>query len=602
MCGILGTINFKTETSLIKKSLSNMAHRGPDDSGISKCDDGVFFGHNRLSIIDLSENGRQPFISNCSNYTIAFNGEIYNYIELREELKKHGIFFKTSTDTEVLLEAYKFWGKECIRKLNGMWAILIWDNLKKQLFVSRDRLGQKPLFYAEIEGGYVFASEMKGIIPFLKEVIPSKNFHILQKNITHYESTKDCLISGIYRFPSSTNGIIKKNGKLEMSTYWNALEPSYRKTSRNYSEEVEEFNALLEDSCRLRLRCDVNVGTTLSGGLDSSSILAHNVLLSKKEKSKNGIEAFTASFKGSEIDESNYAADVINYLNVKGNFLDINPLENWDNIIDSIYLTEDIYLTCPIPMLEIYKKIKSSGITVSIDGHGADELFGGYFFSVQDLSLNGLTSFRTLKNVKDISYDSYASLFSQMPQKAFNRIAKRDLVGRYESLIDNDNFNKLDYFNKILYIQTHKTILPTLLRNYDRYSMASGVEVRMPFLDYRMVEFAFQIGYNSKIRNGYTKTIVRDSMRGLIPDNVIERKDKIGFNSPMTNWMKNDLKEYFLDTISSQSFLNSSLINPKEVKKIISDTIFKPYSYRLGEEAWSKFSPYLWEQAFINKK
>ncbi|WP_420322305.1 asparagine synthase (glutamine-hydrolyzing) [Flagellimonas sp.] len=610
MCGILGTVP-SSGFDQFKSALDTLTHRGPDSYGIENISDEVSLGHRRLSILDLSENGHQPMFHESKKYAIVLNGEIYNFLEIQKELRDLGHSFRSASDTEVLLKAYIQWGEDCVLKFNGMWAFAIWDVEKRRLFMSRDRYGKKPLFYTQVDGKFVFASEMKAIFPFLKEMEVSDDFHWMKKNIFFYEATDKCLIKGIKRFPAGHNGFLE-NGKLTISRYWNTLD-TLVDVPKRYEDQVEHFRELFLDACKLRMRADVTIGTALSGGLDSSATIAAMANLSKNNKSYSNDwqHAFVAAFPGTPLDESHYAKMVTDHLGIGATFVDIDPLKHWENIEHYFYLFEDLYITSPLPMIMLYGAVKDNGVTVTLDGHGADELLSGY----QQGALESLWDARfSPKNTKDILNIYQESINEDKVQyervgnaKLYSNFMIRKmgkkLLGKKMPSIDNGhiNFNKLDNHSQYLYAMFHENILPTLLRNYDRYAMINGVEIRMPFMDHRIVSFVNSLPYSSKIGNGYTKRIVRDALDPYLPKEITWRKSKIGFSSPIVDWMQNELSEWFLDNVNSKSFLESNLVErPKKLQEKITNIVTKQSnSFTEAQNCWTEFSPYIWEKAIF---
>lgn len=606
MCGILGHIP-QCNPEVFKASLDLLYHRGPDGFGIWNAEDNkAIIGHRRLSILDLSENGKQPMIW-ADRYVITFNGEIYNYVELKKELEQKGIRFKTTSDTEVLLALYAEEGSNCLKKLNGMWAFAIYDKQENTVFLSRDRMGKKPLFYCQIGNAFVFASEMKAIYPFLKEVTP--NIDLVNKakaDMFCYENTSNCLINGIQRFPSASFGIYK-NGTLQISNFWKPLE-NLIKAPKRYEEQVEMFRELFIDACKIRMRSDVTIGTALSGGIDSSATISTMSYVSKHlqgEYSRDWQHAFVASFPGSDFDETATAKRVAENIGVNATYLNIDPLKDLDKLFYYSYIFEEFYLTSPIPFIQLYGKIKESGTTVTLDGHGSDELFGGYAFDLKpklfDDYPNPFELKKTLQTIEDCAGNdriiSNGRVFLE-----YKYITKSNL-GRLNTMSGQISDNGLDNLNNRLYQSSFETILPTLLRNYDRYSMINGVEIRMPFLDHRIVSFAFSIPASSKVRNGYTKAIVRDAMKGFFPDDIRLLKKKTGFNSPFTEWLKGPLKDWVFDQMGSQDFKTASFINSKQVAEKIEKLIGNSdASFQDGEEAWTSLMPYVWEKSLQYSK
>lgn len=603
MCGILGIIG-NYDSINFNIGLNNLSHRGPDGWGIWE-DLKITLGHRRLSIIDLSDNAKQP-MEVLDRYVITFNGEIYNYLELKHELELSGFKHRTNSDTEVLLNAYIKWGGDCVHKLNGMWAFAVWDKLEKILFMSRDRIGKKPLFYSQNSDWFAFSSEMKGLYPLFNNDI-EVNYDLVQKATLDpfcYESTKNCLIKNINRFPAGCNGIFS-SGELKITKYWHPLNQLI-KVPRKYSEQVEMFRELFEDACKIRMRSDVTIGTALSGGLDSSSIICTMSGLSKKNNpdiNKDWQHAFIACFPDTTIDETHYAKIVTDYINVKGDFINIYPEEDLDKMFYNTYLFEELYYAPLIPFLQLYSNVKERGVSVTIDGHGADELFGGYHFDTNLALIDALPNILKFNELIDTIWESVKSV--EKDKKIYDKL-KFALIHKY-SLLKNfsknstheSKYENLDFFNSRLFDSTYNTVLPTLLRNYDRYSMINGVEIRMPFLDYRILQFAFSIPYSSKIRGGYTKAIIRDALKDILPQEISQRKSKIGFNSPMAFWLKRpEVQEWLFDQMSSTEFVNSNIINSKSTREKLEAVMKKDsLSYLEAENSFKLFMPYIWEKS-----
>jgi len=613
MCGIFGHIG-KISAEQANICTDRLAHRGPDGKDVQRLGN-VTLGHRRLAILDLTDQGRQPMSYADHRYWITFNGEVYNFIEIRTELQAKGYTFKSNSDTEVILAAYAEWKEQCLERFNGMWAFAIWDAKEQLLFLSRDRFGKKPLFYIEVPGGFAFASEMKALFPLLTDVRPNIRLIKNPARIFQYESTPECVIEGINRFPAGHFGRWKDN-KLTIHRWWCTLDHIHE-VSGSYNDHVEHFKTLFFDACRLRMRSDVPIGTALSGGLDSSSAISAMAYIGRGDKgtriSEDWQHAFVASFPGTPLDESRYAKMVTDHLGIGATFLDINPLKVIDRIYDYLYLFEDLYITSPIPFMMTYGAMRSQGIKVTIDGHGADELFGGYSFDYLYALVDAGLNLKTANMVLNTFYEAYpkGSEQFQLPPKwmywakwhAIN-LASRILRPSFRPSRDTDHprWKDLDTLSRILYASTHESILPTLLRNYDRYSMANGVEIRMPFMDHRIVSFAFSVPWMSKIRNGFSKSLVRDAMAPLMPHEVTYRRSKIGFNSPIVDWMRGPLKSFFLDIINSSSFKDCILIDPSNVTRKIKHVMENPrVSFSSGEQAWMLLTPYLWEQAVIKR-
>ena len=612
MCGILGTFNLDISQDRLSQCLDKIKHRGPDGGGIWQ-DDLCSLAHRRLSILDLSELGKQPMIAEDGRYIIVYNGELYNFIEIKRELELLGICFCSNTDTEVVLNAYIQWKEKCLEKFNGMWAFAIYDRNDKNIFLARDRFGVKPLFYARLGEGFAFASEMKALAPILPNLTP--NYQILN-NINqyfNYEATNTCLFNEINRLPAGYYAYINKS-EICVKRWWRTLD-NLIDVPHRYEEQVEIFRELFLDACRIRMRSDVTLGTALSGGLDSSATICAMANIVKKgaEKRVNNDfqHAFVASFPETILDETYYARKVTDYLKIDSTEVVIDPIDGLKKMPQYIYLFEDIYITSPVPMMQLYDVVKKSGVTVTLDGHGADELFGGYPTDILYALLDSGTDVNSIKEILTTYFHLFLNSGSEKKVSYMHRytdfmirhLAKKVLqVPTFDRVIDtecSEKFKEMGHFERVLYNSTHTTILPTLLRNYDRYSMASGVEIRMPFLDYRIVQFAFSVSWRAKLHGGYTKSIVRDALRDIMPPEIVERKTKIGFNTPIVEWMKGPWKEWLYDTMESVDFKQSSVIHASNIRTMVDRVINNDNtSFAEGEKAWEMLMPFLWEKYF----
>ncbi|MFM9882287.1 MAG: asparagine synthase (glutamine-hydrolyzing) [Burkholderiales bacterium] len=610
MCGIFGVVGHIRKDHA-QTCLDTMEHRGPDGHGLWQTSD-VTLGHRRLSILDLTATGKQPMSYGKDRYWITFNGEIYNFIEIKRDLEARGHAFNGTSDTEVILAAYAEWGIDCTTRFNGMWAFAIWDTQEKSLFLSRDRFGKKPLFYARIGENFVFASEMKAILPLLPTVKPSSDFDWMKKNIFTYESTDKCLIEGIKRFPAGHSGVLK-DGKLSVHRYWNTLDHLVAVPAR-YEEQVEQFRELFIDACRIRMRSDVPIGTALSGGIDSSGVASTMAHIAKNlagdRVADDWQRAFVATFPGTPLDETHYAETVVRKHNLNATYIAIDPTRSLDKLDHYFYLFEELYITSPIPMIQLYGAMRQGGVIVTLDGHGADEMFVGYPKELFEAAIDCHIDADEIANLYRDMMPANSSQFSVIKNNKLlyayfmvRKLAKEMLGRRYHSAdAKHPGFAKLDRFNQYLYALTHDTILPTLLRNYDRYAMINSVEIRAPFMDHRVMSYAFSIPMRSKIGGGFTKKIVRDALAPFMPNEITTRKSKLGFNSPIVDWMKNQMKPYFLDAINSESFRTSSLIDSARVKKRIEAVVSGAEPrFAFAEKTWTEFVPYLWEQAMLRR-
>lgn len=621
MCGLIGTIGFKDHTKL---NIEILSHRGPDAMGSwnSSIDEfPAVLGHTRLAILDLTEHGNQPLLSKDDRYVLVFNGEIYNFIELRLELESKGQVFHTKSDTEVFLKGLILEGPSFQMRCNGMWSFCLWDRKEKTALFGRDRFGKKPLYYHTLSRNrLVFASEMKGIYPFLNTVKPNEDINIYLQKLFDYESSEYCVISGIKRLPPGHYAIYK-DGKFQPYRWWNTLD-HLEDVSNSYEEQVEKWREIFLDAVKIRMRSDVRVGTALSGGLDSSAIfssmsyLASNDKKRQERQSQDWQNGFCSHFPGSSLDETKYARIVANATNTSLQEITIDPKNfNW-SINEAFYQVEDPYLTLSLPMLETYLAISKAGIKVTIDGHGADELFSGYgelssAFKSSNLKqsaelvsiINSIKSGKYMINNENILINHFKQKliiflksYLRKPVNLFKNIfVKRDWEFlRYKLEFKDQShfqFKKLDPLSKDLYEIFHLTILPTLLRNYDRYSMASGVEIRMPFMDHRLVSYTFSLPWTSKVGGTYTKRIMRDALKGILHESIRSRRDKIGWNAPLHEWLKNSLRGEIEELIEKKVFSKKEKDIWQNFQKITNP------NFEEGQKVWMTLMPNLWKRS-----
>lgn len=624
MCGIFGVINQNIEPARAEHCLNTLYHRGPDGGNIWQ-EDKITLGHRRLAILDLSDKGSQPMAYADGRYMLVFNGEIFNFLEVRAALEKKGYTFNSDSDSEVLLAAYDCYGEKCVNEFNGMWGFAIWDRVKKTLFMSRDRFGVKPLYYIYLnkeKTAMAFASEMKALMPLMDEVKPNRGIVCNADRIVYYESTQECVIEGIYRFPAGSVGEFcpGKDSGIRISRFWNTLD-HLMELPKTYEEQVELCREIFLDACKIRMRSDVTIGTALSGGLDSSATICAMAHISGAEEdlrmSNDWQHAYVATFPGTTMDESAYARQVTEYLGINSTFVEIDPVGAMDRLEEFAYLQEDVYLTSPIPMMLLYGALRADGTIVTIDGHGADELFGGYTFDF----VQALKDART-KEEKNMVLTAYIESFPKDGSNVAMKnptpwgVRKEDLIRKLADIknahkqpykkiraASDPRYKKMDTLGKRLYVSSHETILPTLLRNYDRYAMANSVEIRMPFMDYRMVSLGMSLPWSSRLHNGFSKSIIRDAMAPFMPKDIAYRRTKIGFNTPIVEWMQGPLKDYFTDMVSSSDFINCDLINSSAVRADVMNVINNPNaSFAMGERAFVQLYPYIWEKSFLKHR
>lgn len=618
MCGIAGYFLFNgvatSQNIDIQVMTDILTHRGPDDYGFY-IKDGVALGHRRLAIIDLSSRGHQPMISNNGRYCIVYNGEIYNYRELKSDLSRVGVVFHTDSDTEVILAAYETWGADCVRRFNGMWAFCVWDTQERKMFCSRDRFGVKPFYYYMDAGLFLFASEPKAITGALtktKAINYDYLYYFLSNGIlfdaesTFYEEIK-CLLP-------AHNCVIDCHG-IKTYRYWDY--PSEKIDTYDYSDPVGSFRDLLWDAVRLRSRSDVEIGTTLSGGLDSSAIVA----IFRELFPKSSHRTFSAVFREEGCDESEYMEEAVNAYRLDPTYISPNNVGLFDTLKSVVKaLDSPILSPATFPLWKIMYAAHNAGIKVLLDGQGADELLAGYDYqlipayihslfrrAVQNPTKENITEFMaqskpwlTLSRVKWMV--RYLLPFT----KSFYRHgsgATNIFTAEYLSSINKGNKEQeiVKYgepLNNALY-QTHsKTILPGLLHYGDAISMAFSVEYRAPFMDYRLVEYCFGLGHDKKINNGYTKYLLRESMRGTLVDSVRLRKSKYGFNTPLYEWLSDKDYDQFLDILNSKRSKERGVFDVNKLQAVMKQG--RETRQRLGNYMLRWVSTELWMQECID--
>lgn len=611
MCGLIGFWGdgFAARKDVLKKlCLPRLRFRGPDELSFAGYpNERLLLGHSRLRILDLTKHGGQPMLSPEGEQAIVYNGEIYNFCEIRRDLEKRGGIFQSNSDTEVFLRAFAIWGPEAFLKCNGMWSVAFYNFKEKRLFLSRDRFGKKPLFWTRLHDGFAFASEMKALLPLLTEAKPNRELLRRPSGYMHYEATEECLVEGIHRFPAGCWAEVRE-GQLEIHRYWNTLDHLPSIPGR-YEEQVEMVREIFVDSCRLRMRSDVPIGTALSGGLDSSAtlaVMAHCGRQTSIRQAGSWQNAFTASFPGSFLDETEYAREVCRHVGIPFHPVLLSGEKALENLPEDIWKFEEVYLAAPSPFMEVYRRIRESGTVVTLDGHGADELFGGYPFdyleAVYDAGPNLASALEILKTWES-QWPQKTDEFSP-PYRCRTKHLARLWIRRWRKTLQGKHpkpgpgMEKLsDGLSHKLYESVHSTILPTLLRNYDRYSMAHGVEIRMPFMDHRLVSLAMALPWTSKIRGGYSKAVLRDAVAPYLPETIVRRKAKIGFNPPASQWMRGPWREFLQDTMASRDFQECDFIDPVQASQAVQRALNSP-DFHLAEEAWVKIVPYLWKKYF----
>lgn len=629
MCGIAGIYNLKKDQQpRLQEHLKVMeklqAHRGPDGTGLWVHENGfVGFAHQRLSIIDLSQEGDQPMTDESGNW-IVFNGEIYNYLEIKREL---GIdSFKTKSDTEVILRAYLKWGKDCVNHFRGMFAFALWDEQEQSLFCARDHFGIKPFYYAIVGDTFYFASEIKTILPFLSEIETDLEgvkdyltFQLVLGNKTLFRGVSQLL---------PAHFLTISNGDISEKQYWEVYYESDFNHSAKYFEQ--ELSERFHDSINIHLRSDVPVGAYVSGGVDSTSIAS----IASDIKGPENFMGFVGKFSsyGEAFDESRFAQAAADIKGFELKSIDISSQDFIENIEKVIY-----HLDFPVAGPGSFPQYMVSQLAakdrkVVLGGQGGDEIFGGYtryliayFEQCIKGAINGnvtgsnfvvtyesiIPSLVALKNYEPMLKNFWSEgLFDPMDDRYYrlvNRAPNLDKEIRWELLepysakesfkqiFNGDNVKKESYFD----LMTHfdfKTLLPALLQVEDRMSMAHGIESRVPLLDHKIVELAATIPADIKFKNGDMKHIFKNVTKPYLPKQILERKDKMGFPTPLNDWINGDAKSFVMDILGSSQALGRDIID----NRIVRDSLDKEGRY--SRKVWGLLSLEIWQREFHDKQ
>ena len=624
MCGIAGVVDLENRQagSNIEAMVATMGHRGPDDEGylladlshgnwvacsggktmrklslpsIRKEKNGTYnlaLGHVRLSVIDLSEAGHAPMSYQNGNLWITYNGEIYNYLELREELKGRGHTFQTVTDTEVILHAYEEWGIDCLGHFNGMWAFAIVDLRRNRIFCSRDRAGVKPFYYFYDGRRFCFASEIKALLEI-------DNFSIKpnEQIIADYlfsgllDHTHETFFKNIYQLRPGGYLLLEGN-RLIVQSYWDIEAKEVR--FAHEADYADRFFELLQDSIRLRLRSDVPIGSCLSGGLDSSSIvcLANRVLFYGQSIDPKLVgerqKTFSSCFEDSIYDERKFIEFVIQQTGAERNYVFPQPNNFLKDLTKLVWHQDEPFgSTSVYAQWNVMKLAKERGVTVLLDGQGGDELLAGYLPSFYFLFSHALKKWDLVRLIKEIK--GFWKNYRKMPEQFIPRMLAAIVPNGVKPLVRKfmkggigwaeKGFQKRYYrsfrkpakfehdLDNYLYEIFRFSVLPGLLHYEDRNSMAFSIETRLPFLDYRLVEYIFSLPPEQKIKDGVTKAILRNAMKGTLPEAVRNRKDKMGFVTPEDIWFRTVLREGIEEILNSKEFAERDYFDVPKLKQ-----------------------------------
>jgi len=640
MCGIAGIINKNgIESGQLQKMSEVLRHRGPDDEGYvmislegsytflrgrdtipelsgipnikEKLSDQVIgMVHRRLSIIDLTATGHQPMTYQNDQLLIVFNGEIYNYKEIRHELKNKGYKFTSESDTEVIMASYIEWGELCVNRFIGMWSFALYDKRKGELFLSRDRFGIKPLYFVHKDNKFAFASEIKALLA-LDFVEAKANINAVIEFLA-FGNTSDPsgnLFAEIEVVPEGCSLLVDiKNGSKKLSRYYDLEKATEGKLFNSESEAIEEFRSIFQNTVQLHIRSDVPVGVNLSGGLDSSSLTAFMAM----ELGGKPFNTFTAAFHQVDLDESGFAKLVTGrYPSIIPHYTYPDIHVFWDELDKQIWHHDlPFHSTSMFAQWEVMKLAHNNNIKVLLNGQGADEMLGGYYNFAGIYILDLIKQLKLVKAVheynsikknytKNINSAISRALYAFLPEYLKTIARKNQRIGMqfisqdyqpYISKIKPPELYGKDY--RSLSINAVKNGLQQLLRYEDRLSMAFSIESRVPFLDHRLVEYSIALDSSLKLKDGWTKYILRKSSEPFLPKDIIWRKDKMGFLTPANQW-KNELNKELIAYLENEKFL--PLFDKNKIIEVCNKDLHHPTHI---SEFWKMIALLKWSNVF----
>lgn len=605
MCGISGIINKNraaVDAAEIRAITDLVAHRGPDGDGFY-FGDSFAFGHRRLAIVDVSKAGEQP-MSYLGRYVITYNGEVYNYVELKLQLSRCGYVFRSGTDTEVILAAYDKWGRDCVEHFNGMWAFAIHDIARRLIFCSRDRFGVKPFYYADRPDRFVFGSEIKQVLRGAGGAAVA-NMGIVRDFLVEglHDHTGATFFEGVHALMAGHNLVYRLDDAAGPAPRWSA--------SRWYSlptrAELPRMGAraatsrLLQDlkqSVRYRLRSDVKVGTCLSGGLDSSSIASLSASLYHAAAGAARFQAVHARCSEAAIDESDFARDLADSCGIDLSIVEPSVADFID-AVDAVTLCQEEPFAAPSIFMQffVFKKARDIGCKVMLDGQGGDEVLLGYerYLASHLQSLARLTALRELWDMHRSQGGSVRDTAARLAYFTFARVRIGVLRRRFAFLKDCHlaAFPNIETLaaagadvRRMQKLEIESFQLPHLLRYEDRNSMHHSIEARLPFLDYRLVETCYGIDSHLKIRQGWTKHILRVAMHGLAPASILWRSNKLGFEAPVGTWIA-AMRPAMETAIRGSAIIKDMCKREIDLQRTDSATLWKLYSIAKWETAYA---------------
>ena len=632
MCGIYGYISVegKVDVQVLRRMGDALKHRGPDDEGEMILEPeglSVGLGHKRLSIVDLSAAGRQPMANEDQTIWITFNGEIYNYRELKKELEAKGHRFRSNTDTEVIVHLYEEMGTGCLQKLRGMFAFAIWDSRQRSLFLARDRIGKKPLHYALLDRGIVFASEIKALIRH-PQIGREIDLQSLSKYLTfEYVPAPHTIFKAIKKLEPG-HYLLYRDGKDQSYQYWDIPltdNPIGYKTEAEYIDELRE---ILERAVRMRLMADVPVGVFLSGGIDSGIVAA------LAAKANQDLECFSIGFDDPSFDEREYAIRVARTLNVRHQLKVFSSEELLAGIFMLPEIMDEPLADASILPTYLLSRFTSRSVKVALSGDGGDELFAGYptyqahrlitYYDFLPAGVKALlrkvasrlpvshgdisTDFKIKQFLKGGEVSSEIRFFIWMG--AFIDSEKRELLSddvntelrqhnTYEDIFAYINESKLTKdLERILYLSMKLYLQDGVLVKVDRASMANSLEVRCPLLDQEVVEFVCGLPMIYKLNGLKTKYLLKKAASGILPDSVIRRQKK-GFGIPVSRWLTKELKELMLEYLSEERIKRHGLFKYGYIKRLMEDHLAKRMDNR--KLLWSLLAFQIWHERFVEQ-
>lgn len=626
MCGICGKVNFDRERpvlpALVRTMADTIAHRGPDDEGYFFSGP-VGLGFRRLSIIDLAT-GHQPLSNEDGTVWIVFNGEIYNYQELRDFLRARGHVFKTHTDTEVIVHLYEEFGTECVARLRGMFAFAIWDSRKESLFLARDRVGIKPLYYFLSDQGVVFASEIKAILTD-PEVRPEVRPEVIDRFLTFYfVPGRDTLLTGIHKLAPGSHMLVR-DGKATIQQYWNL---DYTPVAASVPEAESRLRELLDECVRMHMISDVPVGFLLSGGVDSTAMLAMAI-----GKTEQRLSSFTLGFSAPGLaDERPFARLAANRFGSDHHEMSISAREFADFLPQFSWHMEEPVCEPQAVALYYVTRLAAQYVKVLISGEGGDEAFAGYpiyrnlLWLERGKSLLGparkpLSSLLAAIDARrpshrlgkygpllSLSFPEYYYSRTSAPSRYFNAHHAELYTPDFASHVDrafstapvlNDlrSSSPSGHVNRMLYADIMTSLPDDLLLKADKMTMANSVELRVPFLDHRFLEFAASLPENMKVRGFETKYLARRALRRLIPTEIIRRK-KVGFPVPYESWMRRELKDWVRDILLDSKTVTRGYFRKQAIQTLLENDL-KHQIY--PKEILSLVALELWHRSFVDR-